>query len=186
MEYLLKQENEGNGLVEPEGLPEGHKVPEGAKLLAGEDDGRCRVVKSDGDRCRGVRMRGGVLCPGHAGVGLGGDPAASSALARASKARLRARRELLGVGPRTAAQPRQIARLRAQERAEEAARALVDGPLDDPSLGSLERQRAVVTMLAETFPLASATVEIEVPAGSAQVTGLGWSDLQALAASVLS
>ncbi|HSV08571.1 MAG TPA: hypothetical protein VLI07_18790 [Candidatus Binatus sp.] len=165
-------------------LPEGHRVPEGATLLEGEDDGFCRVLKLDGSRCRAARIRGTPLCAGHTGIGVGRDPQGNAVLAREAKARVRARRELLGIGPARVAQPRQIARLKAQERAEEIAAALVIAPLEDPSLGTLERQRAVVTMLAETYPLATASVEVEVPAAG-EVGSLGWADMQALAARLL-
>ena len=117
-------------------------------------------------------------------MGVMGDPAGNAHLAAASKARIRARRQLLGIGPRTAAQPRQIARMRAAERAEEAATALVDAPLDDPSLGTVERQRAVLAFLDALYPLASATVEVELPAEHGSVVGMGWQELQQLAARI--
>jgi hypothetical protein len=112
------------------------------------------------------------------------DPSAAAHQANAVKAKLRARRELLGIGPARVAQPRQIARLRAAERAEEAAAALVDAPLDDPKLGSMERQRAVLNMLDALYPLATASVELELPADGASVNGLGWAELQQLAARI--
>jgi len=73
--------------------------------------------------------------------------------------------------------------LRAQARADEAAAALVDAPLDDPDLSTLARQRAVLAMLDATYPIQTASVEVEIPADG--VAGLGWQDMQALAARLL-
>ena len=165
-------------------LPEGHRVPEGATILEGEDEGRCRVVKVAGSRCKAARVRGMRLCSGHAGLGgVNADPSGAALQANAAKARIRARRQLLGIGPRRAADPRQVARLEAHERAEQLAAALVIGPLEDPNLSTLQRQAAAVTILDQTFPLQTATVEVEIPAEG--VSGLGWADMQALAARLL-
>lgn len=167
-------------------LPEGHRIPPDATFHLGEDDGRCRVIRPDGRRCGAPRVRALGLCSGHAGIGgVATDPTGSALLAHASKARIRERRQLLGIGPRRNADPRQIARIRAHERAEDAALALVDAPLDDRSLGTIERQRAVVTMLDAVFPLATTSVEIELPVEGAGVAQLGWQDMQALAARLL-
>jgi len=164
-------------------VPSCHRIPEGAELLPGEDDGRCRVMLLDGrGRCRAPRMRGMTLCSAHAG---GGDPVAASAKGHAVKARLRQRRELLGIGPNRVANPRQIARVAALDRAHELARALVDAPLDDPELGTIERQQAVVRALGETFPLQQMTVEVELPSSAAGIAELGWQDMQQLAARLL-
>jgi len=176
-----------NGSTELNGLPDGHKVPADATLLPGEDDGYCRVIRADGSRCRAARVRGTTLCSGHAGLGgVNADPSRAAKQANASRARIRARRQLLGIGPARVAQPRQIARLKAQEHAEEIAAALVTKPLSDASLSTLERQRAAVTILSETFPLQTATLEVELPAGGDEVHGMGWAALQRLAAEVLS
>lgn len=72
----------------------------------------------------------------------------------------------------------------AAARAEDVAEALL-APLDDRKLGAMDRQRAATVILGETFPLASATVEVELPASVEDVGSLGWRDLQALAARVL-
>ena len=110
---------------------------------------------------------------------------AASAKGHAVKARLRQRRELLGIGPNRVANPRQIARVAALDRAHELARALVDAPLDDPELGTIERQQAVVRALGETFPLQQMTVEVELPSSAAGIAELGWQDMQQLAARLL-
>lgn len=163
-------------------VPVCHRIPEGASLLAGEDDGFCRVLWPDGRRCRATRIRGMLLCSGHAG---GGDPEAGVIAARAKRTLIKERRTLLGIGPNRVGNPRAHARMRALERAEEIARALVDGPLDDRDLGSMERQRAVVTVLDATFPLQSTTVEIELPADGEAVSAMGWEAMQALAGRLL-
>src|SRR5436305_2919506 len=149
--WLAQQEH-----VEVLGLriPNVHRVPEGATAYEGEDDGRCRVIKPDGKRCGATRMKAYGICSAHAG---GGDPEAASLAGNAQRARLKARRLMLGIGPATAANPRQIARLAAQARAEEIAAALIDGPLDDRELGSLERQQAMLRGLDATFPLQQMT-----------------------------
>jgi hypothetical protein len=161
-------------------LPDVHRVPEGAEI--GEPDGhRCRVV-IDGARCGGTRVKAFGVCIGHAG---GGDPDAASLAGHAGKARLRQRRLLLGIGPSSVANPRQLARMAAQERAEEIAAALVDGPLDDRSLTAIERQRAVIATLDATHPLQQASLEIELPADADGVAAMGWQELQGLASRML-
>jgi hypothetical protein len=72
----------------------------------------------------------------------------------------------------------------AAQRSADVAEALL-APLDARGLGPMDRQRAAVVILGETFPLSTATVEVELPSSPADVAGLGWSELQALAASVL-
>jgi hypothetical protein len=72
--------------------------------------------------------------------------------------------------------------MRAAERATDVAEALVDAPLDDPSLGTIERQQAVVRMLAETFPLTTASLTIELPAEADAVADMSWEGMRALAA----
>lgn len=122
------------------------------------------------------------MCIVHAG---GGDALAASRAGHEQRAVLKARRQLLGIGPRTAGNPRALARLAAQERAEEIAAALVDGPLDDRGITALERQTAVIRALDATYPLQSATFEVELPADAEGVAGLGWAEMQALAARLL-
>jgi hypothetical protein len=163
-------------------VPAVHRIPDGALRHPGDDDGRCRVVWEDGRRCGATRMRAYGICSAHAG---GGDPQAASERGHAKKAVLRQRRALLGIGPNTAANPRQIARLAALGRAEEIAAALVDGPLDDASLSAVERQQAVIRTLSETFPLQQLTVEVELPADAAAVSDMGWEAMQQLAGRLL-
>ena len=163
-------------------LPDVHRVPETASILLGEDDGRCRVVREDGSRCQASRLRDWGVCSGHAGAGMQ-DYGKGSAMAARERQRRAHVRMTLGIGPRRSADPRAIARIRAIDRAEAIAAGLVDAPLDDPSVSTIERQRAIVTMLGETFPLASVSVTIE-PETTEDVAGLGWRDLRALAASL--
>jgi hypothetical protein len=160
-------------------VPACHRIPEGATIRRGEDNGRCRVVKVDGKTCGAVRTHVFGICAAHAG---GGDHEAGALASQAARARIRSRRLLLGIGSRASANPRQLARLAALERAEELANALVHGPLDDVDLGSLERQRAAVTALEQTFPLQAMTVEVELPAEASGVAAMGWEEMQQLAA----
>lgn len=158
------------------------ELPAGATLYQGEDDKRCRLIKADGTRCRGTRMRDTGLCPGHSGVGrVATDPAGASKQATIERQRRAAARMTLGVSARRAAQPLTLARIRAQERAEEAARALIDAPLDDAELGTIPRQQAVIRAMELLYPQVHATVEAELPADEHGVAGLDWSQLQALA-----
>ena len=169
-------------------LPACHRLPEGASMLAGDRDGRCRVVRADGARCKSPSLRAFCACLVHAGGGgfLGPDGArAMSRKAHAVKVARRERRELLGIGPRRAASARQIARVHAFERAEQLALAIVDGPLDDSSLGTVERQKAALAALDATFPLAATSVEVSIPADSAGAESMSWSEMRALAAQLL-
>jgi hypothetical protein len=75
--------------------------------------------------------------------------------------------------------------LRALDRAESLAEALVDSPLDDPEIGSLARQMAAVRALDATFPLQSMSVEVEMPANSEQVGAMGWDEMRKLAQRML-
>ena len=109
-----------------------------------------------------------------------GEQSRRASVERSRRARARM---TLGISARRAGDPRAIARLRALDRAEAIAAGLVDEPLDDPSLSTTERQRAIVTMLGETFPLATVTVSVE-PEDSEQVESLGWRELRQLAASL--
>ena len=164
-------------------VPACNRIPDGSSRHAGEDDGKCRVIRPDGRRCGASRTRLYGICSAHAG---GGDPEAAAVLATAQRARYRERRVLLGIGPNTAANPRVLARLAAQERAEELAAALVDGPLDAKDLGAVERQRAVIAALDATFPLQQLTVEVELPSEAGNVAEMGWQDMQRLAGRLLS
>jgi len=174
-------------LVEGLELPVVHKLKPGDTLI--EPDGKhCAVVRAEGGRCMARPTRRYGVCLAHAGGGgwrEGEDARRHSARGHARKAVLRQRRAVLGIGPHRSADPRQIARVHALDRAEQMAAALVDEPLDDPDLSSLARQRAVIAALDATFPLATATLELELPADAAQLGALSWQDMQALAARVL-
>ena len=168
-------------------LPEGHRIPEDASLTE-ERSGKCRVIRASGERCGAVATRAYGICLAH--LGGGGFPKDEearktwSAKANRKKLQIRQRRELLGIGPRRAASPRQIARVQALERAQDLADALL-APLDDDELGSLARQRAAVTVLDATFPLATVSAEVELPADEGEVAALGWGEMQRLAAQLL-
>jgi hypothetical protein len=164
-------------------LPETARIPEGATFWEGDDDGYCRVIKADGGRCQGVRLRAYGLCQGHAGTSkLLSDPAGYARKGAAGKARIRERHKLLaahGVNPRRAAREVAI------RRSDAVVRALVDDPLDDETLSTVARQRAVIGMLDAVFPLATVSAEIELPADAEGVEQLGWSDMQRLASRLM-
>ena len=167
-------------LVDGVELPNVHRAHAG--LIPDAGDGMCRALRTNGQRCRAVRTRRYGVCIVHAG---GGDAELASKRGVEARARLKSRRVMLGIGPKTAANPRQIARMVAQERAEELAKALVDGPLDARDLNAVERQLAVIRALDATFPIQTATLEVELPANPDAVQGMGWQELQALAARML-
>jgi hypothetical protein len=73
----------------------------------------------------------------------------------------------------------------ALERAEELARAIVEGPLDDPELASVERQLAAIRALDATYPQAQTSIEVELPADEAGIEAMGWQEMQQLAARLL-
>lgn len=166
-------------------LPACHRVPAGA-TFGPPEPARCRVIKPGGERCRARGTRRYGVCLPHAGGGGFNDPSAMARKGQAARARIRAERLLLGIGPSGRADPRAIARVAALRRSGELARAIVDGPLDDGELGSLARQTAALRAIDATFPLQTASLELELPADGAGVQGLGWSDLQVLAARLLS
>lgn len=185
---------EPNGSVEPiqtvevfgREMPLGHKIPPGGGLWDGEDDGICRVLWEDGRRCSARRMRRWGICPGHAGVGgVNQDPRGMAKRAGAARAARREQRLLLGISARRGAQPVQAARLRAAARADALASAIVDGPLDDPDLGTLGRQRAAISAVELLFPQVSASLEVELPEDEAGAQAMGWQDMQALASRLL-
>jgi hypothetical protein len=166
-------------------LPACHRIPEGGGLAIGAEPGRCSVVRADGRPCKAVSLRAFPTCLVHAGGGGFSDPSAMSRRANAVKIARRERRELLGIGSRRSASPRQIARVQAMERAEALASAIVSRPLDDPSLGTIERQIAALRALDATFPLASTSVELSIPADGSDVQGMGWAEMRALASQLL-
>lgn len=164
-------------------LPAVHRVPPGSSFLTDSERGtRCALVKPDGTACRAPGTKRYGLCIVHSGGGS--DPAAMSAKGTAALARIKLRRETLGIGPRGGGNPRALARMAAAERAEDLAGALL-APLDDRKLSSLERQGAARVILGETFPLQAGTVELELPADPASMGAMGWAEMQALAARLL-
>ena len=170
-------------LVNGRELPSVHRIPEGSAWRSDEERGtRCALVKPGGVACGAPAMRRYGVCVVHCGGGA--DPAAISAKGTAKLARLRVQREVLGVGPRGMGNPRVQARLMAADRAADVAEALL-APLGDRKLGSMERQAAARVILGETFPLASATLEVELPSQPEDVGGMGWQEMQALAAKLL-
>jgi hypothetical protein len=94
-------------------------------------------------------------------------------------------RATLGITARTAAQPLHIARMRAQQRAEDYARAVVDAPLDDDTIGTIARQQAALRALELLYPQATLSASVELPQDADEVSGMGWQDMQALAASLV-
>src|SRR5215471_19492753 len=143
-------------------VPACHRIPAGAELVPPDADRRCRVLKPEGERCKGTRLQAYGLCIGHLGGGGMADHEAMSRRGAAKLTSLRMSRELLGIGPRSNADPRAFMRVRAHERAAEMARAVVDGPLDDRKLGTIERQSAVLKALDATFPLQQASLTLEI------------------------
>jgi len=144
------------------------------------------VIKADGTRCRATRTLRTGACPGHSGIGgVAANPAASSQLGHAEKRRRSLARAQLGITARRAATPLQAARLAAQLRADDYARALVDAPLDDPDLSTLQRQRAAIDAVNVLFPPSTVQLQVEVPEDAAGVEGLSWAEMQSLAAQLL-
>ena len=164
-------------------LPETLRVPDGTIFYEGEDDGHCRAITPARGRCQGVRLRAYGLCGGHAGTSrILSDPAGFARKGAAGKARIRERHKLLAAN---GISPRRAAREVAIRRSDAIVRALVDAPLDDAKLGTIERQKATIAMLDAVFPLATVSAEIELPASPDGVEALGWSEMQALASRLL-
>lgn len=165
-------------------LPHCHRIKEG--MTWGEPEpGRCKVINASGERCRARPTRVYGVCFGHLGGGGMSDPHAMSAKANSVKAELRVRRELLGIGARRVADPRSLARLAAQRRAEDIASA-VWAPLDDGELSSVERQVATIRGLDATFPLQALSLSVSLPADAAGVEGMSWADMQVMAGELMS
>lgn len=178
--WLAAQEHvEVLGLV----VPSVHRIPDGSTLAIEDGGTACRLIRPDGRRCGAPKTKRYGLCMVH--LGGGSDPAKLNQQANIAKAKLRARRELLGIGPSRVGSPRSHARLAALERADALAAALVDGPLDDASLTSIERQRAAALALDQTFPMQTTTLEVELPASEDEAGAMGWAQMQALAAKLL-
>jgi hypothetical protein len=72
-------------------------------------------------------------------------------------------------------------RVRAAQRAFELAQAVVDGPLDDRKIGTIERQTAALKALDATFPLQTGTVELSL----SEPDDMSWKDMKQLALSLL-
>jgi len=171
----LQEHVEVDGLL----LPRCHRVP--GKLA--EPDGRCRVIKQSGERCGSVPTRLYGICITHLGGGEQ-NGARLSRIGNQAKLRLKTQRQLLGISANRTGSARQMARLEAQQRAADVAAALL-APLDDSDLGSLSRQAAAVKILDATEPIQTASVEVELPADETGVQGLGWAEMQQLAAKLL-
>src|SRR5262245_47115533 len=162
-------------------VPSCHRIPPDATLCPPDESGsRCRVIKADGQRCKGPRLRELGLCMGHAGGGGTQDLDAMREKAAAKQASLKLTRQLLGIGPRRGADPRTAVRLRSAQRASELAAAIVDGPLD-AELGPIERQRAALAVLDAAWPLQAGTLTVEL----SDPEGMAWEDMERLAASLL-
>jgi hypothetical protein len=141
------------------------------------------VIKEDGSRCAGRRIKAYRLCPGHAGIGA--DISQWSSAGHAAKRRRAEARAVLGITARRASQPLQAARIAAQIRAQDFAEAVVNAPLDDPELGSIARQTAAIKALELLYPQATASLSIDLPTEAEDVPAMGWADMQALAARLL-
>jgi hypothetical protein len=162
-------------------LPRTHRVPEGASLA--EPSGKCRVIRPDGHRCGAVATRLYGVCLVHAGGG-GTDLVAMRQQSSLKRARLKTSRQLLGLSPGRAADPRQLLRLRAHERAEALAEAML-APLDDEQLGTLAKQGAARTVLDSAFPIQTVSLEVELPPDPDEIEGMSWSNMRQLAAQLL-
>jgi hypothetical protein len=164
-------------------VPRVHRMAD-LELLAADGSRRCRVIKRNRERCGAPPTRRYGICLVHLGGGTQ-DLQAARAQGRATQARFKARRQLLGIGPSRVGNPRSHARLAALERAQELADALVHAPLNDATLGTIERQLAANRALDATFPLQATTVELELPATGEDVPGMSWQAMQALASRLL-
>jgi len=161
-------------------VPVCHRIPAGAKLASPDADSRCYVIGHDGERCRGRKLKALGLCMGHAGGGGTADLADMRRRSVERRAELKMTRQVLGIGASRRADPRAVMRLRAAQRANELARAIVDGPLD-ADLDAVVKQQAALRAVDATFPLqtASMTLSIDDP------DDMSWNDMQQLAVSLL-
>ena len=92
---------------------------------------------------------------------------------------------LLGITRRQAADPRYWSRERLQERRDAAARAVVDGVLDDGKLNGLQRQTGMLAAIEAAYPSVTAQLSVDLPDSPEAAAALGWDDLKALAAAHL-
>lgn len=163
-------------------VPDTALVPDGSTFYDGPDDKRCRLIKPDGERCKATRVRRYGLCSGHAGTGgIMRDPAGAAKLANAERRRRSAARVSLGISARRAAQPLQQSRMQAQLRANEVAAALIDAPLDDPEVGTIPRQQAMIRAMELLYPQVHASLDMTLPDEPEQLGTMGWQEMQALA-----
>jgi hypothetical protein len=161
-------------------VPVCHRIPVDASLLPADDSIKCRVVSARGERCKGTRLKAYGLCMGHAGGGGTQDLDAMRQKASQKQASLKLTRQLLGVGPRRSLDPRAAMRIRAAQRAQDLALAVVDGPLD-ADLGPLDKQRAALAAVDATFPLVTASLTLEIPDDP---DDMDWQSMQRIALSL--
>jgi len=109
------------------------------------------------------------------------DPAGAAKLANAERRRRSAARVSLGISARRAAQPLQQSRMQAQLRANEVAAALIDAPLDDPEVGTIPRQQAMIRAMELLYPQVHASLDMTLPDEPEQLGTMGWQEMQALA-----
>lgn len=62
---------------------------------------------------------------------------------------------------------------------------MIDGPLDDPQIGTLARQRALLAALDSLYPKVTASVEVGLPDEPDGVPQMGWEAMSQLAGSLL-
>jgi hypothetical protein len=79
----------------------------------------------------------------------------------------------------------QAARVAAQLRADDYARAIVDAPLDDAEISTLSRQKAAIEALELLFPPSLVKLELELPEDEQAVQSMGWQEMQGLASRLL-
>jgi hypothetical protein len=159
-------------------VPTCHRIPTDASLTEA-DGSRCRVVLASGDRCKGTRLKVFGLCMGHAGGGGTRDLPAMQERSNTKRSQLKLTKQILGYGPKRAADPRVAVRLRAAQQANEIAIAVVDEPLR-AELPVLDKQRAMLAVLDAAFPLQQATLSLEI----SEPDSMAWQDLEALASSL--
>lgn len=190
---------QGTTLWQGEPVPTCHRIPAGAELApvdtieqpstqggpqasvpGGQGARHCRVTVA-GERCKARMIASIGLCPGHAGVGGAADMELMRERSSEARATVKLTRQVLGINARRSLDPRSAARLRASLKATQLAKAIVDGPLEDPSLSSAERQKAALAALDATFPLQTVTAELSL----SDPEGMDWKSMQRLAGQLL-
>lgn len=91
-------------------------------------------------------------------------------------------RQMLGIGSGRVNDPRAAARIRAAVRADDLAKAVVDGPLD-AELKPLDRQRAALAAIDATYPLQTVTAELSLSADT-DIDAMDWATMQRIALSL--